>query len=194
MRVDPKYVQLASDALIPICGFFLWDWSLYFILLFYFIDMLTDEVILHLKSKKIVLSQQLSKSTWMKYGIVSLILLLAALLIIHFSMLFIVEDINFWKEAINFWNYEELGIKQGVILIPLVFFVGFMQFRMEFLIPSRFKTAQLSDIWKKHITALISIITLAAVCLALEQFFSIPELVYVLMIVALSSIYKLRFN
>lgn len=194
MRINPKYIQLASDALIPICGFFLWDWSLYFILLFYFIDLLVDEVILHLKSKKIVESQNLNKTNWLKFSVLSLGVLSIAILIIHFAMLFIADGINFWSEAIDFWNYEELGIKQGVLLIPLVLLVGFMQFRMEFLLPGRFRTAQLPTMWKKHIAALLSIVALAAICLAIEQFVSIPELIYVLVIVALSSLYKFRFN
>ena len=53
MRINPKYIQLVGDAIIPILGFFFWDWNLYFILLFYFLDMLTKEVLLHLKSNKI---------------------------------------------------------------------------------------------------------------------------------------------
>ena len=194
MKINPRYVQLVSDALIPICGFFLWDWSLYFILLFYFIDMVADEVILHLKSKKIVETQQVSKTVWLKYGVLSLIVFSISLLIVHFAMLFITDGINFWSEAVDFWNYEELGIKQGILLIPLVLLVSFMQYRMEFLLPARYKTMQLTVIWKKHIAALISIIALAGLCLALEQFVSIPELIYVLVIVVLSSLYKHRFN
>lgn len=194
MKIQPKYIQLFSDALIPILGFFLWDWSLYFILLFYFIDFITDEVILHLKSKKIIQSQNVSNSIWWKHGIVSFTVLTLLLLIIHFAMLFIDDGINFWTEAVAFWNYEELGIKQGVLFIPLVFLVGYMQFRMEFLLPARYKTADLTTLWRKHIAALLSMIALAGLCLALEQFISIPELFYVLAIVLLSSLYKLRFN
>ncbi|MGB0914944.1 MAG: hypothetical protein ACPGVI_02680 [Crocinitomicaceae bacterium] len=194
MKIQPKYIQLFSDALIPILGFFLWNWSLYFILLFYFIDFITDEVILHLKSKKIIQSQNVSNSIWWKHGIVSFTVFTLLLLIIHFAMVFIDDGINFWTEAVAFWNYEELGIKQGVLFIPLVFLVGYMQFRMEFLLPARYKTADLSILWRKHIAALLSMIALAGLCLALEQFISIPELFYVLAIVLLSSLYKLRFN
>ncbi|MGB0915014.1 MAG: hypothetical protein ACPGVI_03035 [Crocinitomicaceae bacterium] len=195
MNINPKYVQLAGDALIPLCGFFLWEWSLYFILLFYFIDMIADEFFLHLKSNKIVKSQGAEyRSAWLKLGIVSFFSFLLSITLIHFSMMFIEPDINFKHEAIAFWNYEEMGVKQGVLLFPLVFVVGYMQFRMEFLLPGVFRKANIEMIWKKHVMALIAIIALSGFCLALSQFIILPELVYVLIVVVGTSAYKLRFN
>ena len=66
MNQRVKYVQLFTEALIPLLGFFMWDWGLYFILLFYFIDITTDEVFSHLKSKKIVAFKMIRKNEWIK--------------------------------------------------------------------------------------------------------------------------------
>jgi len=195
MKANPKHVQLIGDALIPFCGFFLWEWSLYFILLFYFIDMVSDEVILHLKSSKIVKSQAGEcKASWLRYGLASLLLFVLAITTIHFSMVFIADGIDFKAEALAFWNYEEMGIKQGVLLIPLVFLVGFMQYRMEFLLPKSFQKIKIELIWKRHVLALFGILALGGLCLAVSQFVILPELVYVLLIILSTSIYKTRFN
>lgn len=195
MKINPKYIQLAGDALIPLCGFFLWDWSLYFILLFYFIDMFADEVILHLKSNKIVKSQGSEyKSSWLKYGIISLVSFAFSIILIHFSMMFIEDNIDFKVEALAFWNYEEMGMKQGILLIPLVFLVGLMQYRMEFLLPAAYRKVNINFLWKKHILALFAIIAISGFFLAFSQFVILPELVYVLFVVLSISAYKLRFN
>ena len=53
MKLNPKIIQVAADAAIPLMGFFLWDWSLYFILLFYLLDLLASEIIAHLSARKI---------------------------------------------------------------------------------------------------------------------------------------------
>ena len=109
-------------------------------------------------------------------------------------MMFIADGIDFKAEAIRFWNYEEMGIKQGLLLIPLVFLVGFMQYRMEFVLPFAFRKANIDFLWKKHVLALLAITALSGFCLALSQFVQLPELVYVLLVVASTSAYKTRFN
>ena len=54
MRVNQKYVQSFGDALIPILGYFFWNWNLYFIVLFYLLDLIASEVFMYFKSKKIL--------------------------------------------------------------------------------------------------------------------------------------------
>lgn len=195
MKHNQKYIQIFGDALIPLCGVLFWGWSLYFILLFYFIDMSAAELILHLKSNKIVKSQgEEHKKRWVKDGVISFLSLSLAIIIIHFSMMFIEDGIDFKGEAIRFWNYEEMGIKQGVLLIPLVFLVGFIQYRMEFVLPSVFRKVNIDFLWRNHILALLATTALSGFCLALSQFAHLPELVYVLLVVVSTSAYKSRFN
>ena len=54
MRIQPKYIQILGDAVIPLLGFFVWNWNIYFILLFYLLDLLVKEVVIHFKSNRIV--------------------------------------------------------------------------------------------------------------------------------------------
>ena len=196
MKLNPKYVQLVGDAVIPLLGFFLWDWSLYFILLFYFLDLLSTEIIIHLKSKKTVDFQGniKLKSEWIKWGITSFVSLGFAIVMIHFAIYFIVPGIDFSQEAVNFWSYEEMGIQQGYILLPLVFLVSFQQYKMMFLMTGRFRNNQLILMWKKHVLPLLLIIAFAGICLGISWFYALPEVYYVLGIIAFSTVYKLRYS
>ncbi len=195
MKINPKYIQLLSEALIPLLGFFLWDWSLYFILLFYFIDMIGAELVMHLKSKRICnYNSNEQKTSWFGYGVLSVVALTFTILCIHFSMMFIVEGIAFKNEIIDFWNYEELGIKQGYVLVPLVLFVSFQQYKMEFVMPARYRIQSLKLIWSAHIQALLVVLGFSGLCLGVSLFILIPEVVVVLGIIVFTVLYKLRTN
>lgn len=196
MKINPKYFQIFADAIIPLLGLLVWNWSLYFILLFYFLDLISAEIILHLKSKKTVAFQGTPglNKTWFKWGVTSFSFLILSIVMIHFAVYFITPGIDFKIEALAFWNYEEMGIKQGYILLPLVFFVSYQQYKMTFLMAGRFRNAQLVFIWKKHIVPLLLIIAFAGICLGVSWFIHLHEAVYVIGIIALSSLYKLRYN
>ena len=120
MRINVKLIQLFGDALIPLLGFFWWGWSLYFIILFYLIDYLSNEIFRHIKSRKIVTYQKVKNSKWLYKGLISATLLLGSYVLIHFAMRTIHPDINFTKEIVKFWTYKDLGIEQGYILLPLI--------------------------------------------------------------------------
>jgi hypothetical protein len=196
MRIQPKYIQIVGDAVIPLLGLFLWDWSLYFILLFYFLDILVNELIVHLKSRRIVqfYEQKASTKRWILYGFLSAAVLTIAFLMIHFSMRFITPEINFSDELVAFWNYEEMGIKQGYVLLPLVLLVGVQQYRMTFLMVGKYRNLSLSNLWKDHIQALIFTLAFTGIVIGISYFFQLSEMIYVLGIVAVSTVYKLRFS
>ena len=48
-----KLIQTLGELLIPLLGYFFWNWSFYFIALFYFLDLLASTCILPLKINKI---------------------------------------------------------------------------------------------------------------------------------------------
>ena len=191
-----RYIQLGLEASIPLLGFFLWDWSLYFILLFYFIDLFAAELIMHLKSYKIAQfrNTQQSSKEWVVRSIFSLTVLVIGGTLIHFAMLFIQEGIQFWDEVVAFWNYEEMGLKQGYVFVPLVVLLSYQQYKMEFLLPARYRSHQMKDIWRKHTKALVVIAGFAGVCLGISLVYVLPEIVFVFGIVAFTVVYKLKFD
>lgn len=194
--MNQKSVQLFSEAFIPLLGFFLWDWGLYFILLFYIIDLFANELVIHLKSRKTTKYQieESNKVVWLKNSLLSAVLIGMMIILIHLVMRSIQPEINFLLEAKEFWNYTELGIKQGYVILPLLFFVGYQQYRMQFLASAKYRNTVLKDLWKKHLQSFIVVIGFSGLALGLAQFFVFPEIVYVLGIVLFTTLYKLKFS
>jgi hypothetical protein len=192
MKIQPKYIQLIGDAVIPLLGFFLWNWSLYFILLFYIIDLLLIEVVMHLKTKKTLKERtQEDKSIWYKQGILSTVLFLINCILIHLAIQELHPTIDFQKEAIAFWSYKDMGIEQGYILFPLLIFVAYQKYKMEFLMPALYKVINLQTMWKEHQKANIILLAFIGLALGVFSFIAPPEWLLILLIVALSSGYKL---
>ena len=199
MRLNPKYIQLIGDAFIPVLGFFFWDWNLYFILLFYFLDILTKEVLLHLKSNKICqYKKQINydlflkeKRQRLKYGIISSMILLFCIFLVQLMMPFIQSDFHATEQIISFWSYKDMGIEQGYILVPLVVFMGYSQYKMEFLAPSIFTKLSIRNLWMPHLKSMLVLMSFTALSFAIVHVKSFPEWFFVLSIVVVSSIYQL---
>lgn len=189
------YIQIAGEALIPLFGYFLWDWSLYFIILFYLADMLINEVILHLKSRKIN-NYDAGKSLreWLIVGSVSLALLILSVIVIHIAIRSLHPQIEFVKEALVFWKYEEMGIQQGYILLPLLIVMAYQRYKMEFLFTARYRTESLKSIWIKHLKAFPVIIAGSGLCIGLSTFYVPGDLIVLLTIIGFSSLYRLVYR
>ena len=188
---NQKIIQLIADAIIPLLGFFWWNWSLYFIVLFYLLDYISNEIILHFKAKKIAVYQGVDKSVWLKKGVVSFLLFICAVALIHLAMRSVLPNIQFIKELISFWNYKDMGVEQGYILFPLIAFVGYQRFKMEFVLPKRFQTVTMLEVWKPHLTGHLILIGFIAFVIGLSGFIILPEAVYIIGIVILSSLNQL---
>lgn len=185
------YIQLIGDAIIPLSGALFFDWSLYFILLFYCLDLLASEVIIHLKSKKTVEFRGMTTKRWFLNGLKSAGLLLLVITLMHVGVFFIQEGIDFTRDFREFIMYEELGVQQGYILIPLVAFSAYQLYRMTFLMPARYRTITMEEIWNPHFVSLFLMIGLSGLAIGLAQVVVFPEIAYVLSIVTLSSAYQL---
>ena len=82
MRVNPKYIEVFGDTIIPVLGYFLWSWDLYFIVLYFILELLFSEGFLHLKAHKINALQP-SLNSWFINGISGALGLFAAIFLIH---------------------------------------------------------------------------------------------------------------
>ena len=196
MRIQPKYIQILGDAVIPLLGFFVWNWNIYFILLFYLLDLLVKEVVMHFKSNRIVKFQSeiglkyTSSKNELKFRFLSSILLIFSLFVIHFALVVKDDEFNLLKELFDFWNYKDMGFAQGYILIPLVIVMGFMQYKNEFILPKLYENQSLDFIWKKHIKALIVLLSFSSLTFGILQFVKINDLILVICVIVISSAYQ----
>lgn len=192
MKPQLRIIQLFLEAAIPVLGYLFWDWSVYFILLFYILDMFADYVITHLKSDKILKDQDGEKSDWIKWGIFGLLTFAFAIGMMHLAVYSMSPQIDFAKEVVAFWSYKELGLEQGYVLIPLVFFAAFQQYKMEFLLPVRYRTVHLKALWLSKMTAFVIITAFSGIITAVSQFYVFHDAVYVFGIVVLVGLYQYR--
>jgi len=199
MKLNSKIIQILGDGIIPLLGYFLWDWSLYFILLFYFLDLITKEVLLHLKTKKIKAVQHHNERSflkkWLYKGVLSFIMFCISLFLIHVTMLFLHPNFSASTEIIAFMTYTEMGIPQGILLVPLIIFMGYVQFKNEFIKSKSYLTLKFEFLWKQHLTSNLIILAGAGLSLGISSFIILPEWLFVIAIVIISGVYQLkRFN
>ncbi len=191
-RLNPTYIQLIGDSVIPVLGYFFWNWNLYFILIFYGLDLLTKEVLLHLKSMKINDFRKGENSHWGKFALTSSLLLSFSIFLIQLSMPHIERNFDSVKELYAFWSLKDVGgIEQGYVLIPLIIFIGYFQYKMEFLKPGFFAKMSIQDLWNPHIKSLLFILGFSALSFGLVQFIQLPEVFFVVGIVLISSFLQL---
>jgi hypothetical protein len=193
MKLNPKVIQAAADAVIPLMGFFLWEWNIYFILLFYLLDLFATEIIAHLSARK-VREYRGQQHLNIKQPLISVALFIVSLFLVHVFVAAAVPGIDFRNEALAFWSYEDMGIAQGYVLIPLILFVAIQRYRMEFLMRGRFRTIQPSIFWAQHYRMYFMLIGGIGLALGLALLVAIPELVYVLVAVVSTTTYTLYFK
>lgn len=185
-----RYIQLAGDALIPLMGFFLWNWSLYFIVLFYLADLVIDEVFTNLKAGKIKeYNDNKRSSAYWKYS--SLFLLAVAVFLIHLALSLFHPGIDFPKEIIAFWNYRDMGIEQGYILLPLLILIAYQRYKVEFLMPARYRDLELNQFWKKHLRSYLALIAGVGLAIGSTVIYPFPDIVLLFGIILGSTGYQI---
>ena len=125
-RVE-KIGSLVGDVALPLFGYFFWNWNFYFILLFFMLDQVSRVIFLP-QRLKLIENVQVNKN---KIILRQLLLLIIELLVIHSAVYLHQSDINFLNEFVNFISYEDMGIAQGVILIPLIIAGEWMRIKNE---------------------------------------------------------------
>jgi len=189
-----KIIQIVLEAAIPLMGFFFWHWTLYFILLFYLLDLIADHVFKQLAGFRITKEGTDNAIAGIRTGTLGFLLLLTIIFLVHLGMYAIDPQINFIKEIVAFWNYEDMGMKQGYFLLPLVLMASYQQYKMEFLMPARYKTYTHSQNWKLSFKAYLICIAGAGLVIALSSFIKFEEIVYVISIVAVTSLFAFLKN
>ena len=117
---------ILGDAALPLVGFLFWDWGFYFITLFFLFDLVIRTLFLH-KRIGFLPSIILPKAFLLK-GIGFVV---SEVLILHFLVYFSFNPISFTAEIWSFLSYEELGVAQGILLLPLLFLNEIIRIRNE---------------------------------------------------------------
>ena len=193
-----KFIQAIGEAVIPLLGFFYFEWSLYFILLFYFIDLVTTEVFIHLKINQILKFQSVRSypKKWKLNTLINSLLVLIILAGTHFVIALLYPGISFKQEFVDFVMYEEAGIPipQGFILLPIVIFGNYQQYKTMFLRPKLYQRQSWSFLLYSRRRALIIALLGIVFGLALAYFIAVPIVYYLLILVGIKFIIDFKFT
>jgi hypothetical protein len=131
-------VQLIGELVIPLLGYFLWDWSLLFILLFYLIENLFFSYF------RIETVREVKKTVWkneqpreLKIFSKSLTIWTIEFVLVHLFIAVIYPNQSFIKEWVDFFMYQDLGIPQGIILLPLIYISSRMKMKQDVMLNIR---------------------------------------------------------
>lgn len=188
-----RYIQLVGDALIPLLGYFLWDWNLYFIVLFYMADMIINEVVIFYKARKIAEFDPKENSFVPKF-LISVLLFTISLLLIHLTMKLYEPEISFAKEITLFWTYKDMGMQQGYILIPLLVLLSVQRYKLEFLMTAKYRSIKQVRLWRSHYRAYLFLIGGVGLTMGILSFVHPADWIILLGVIAGTSTYQIVFS
>lgn len=186
------YIRLLSNLVIPVLGFWIWDWSLYFILLFYILDLLSNEVVLYLKIKKI---KSIRKEPFLKvpskiYGLVSTLFLILIIAQMNLGIALLYPGFDFQQEIWGFLSYKELGISQGLVLLPLIVMMTYSTYKMEFLIPKNYLRQEEKSVWKEHLKQHFLLLSFCAILILFSVSYRFTETIILVIILVVTTGYN----
>jgi len=184
-----KIVQSIGDLAIPLLGYFFWHWDFYFILLFYILDLLVSSSFTFVRERKINAYRGIGGFSTQKLLLTLLLLSIAFFLILQ-AMPMIDPEFDAARNTWQFLAYEDMGIAQGVILLPLVIYTGYLQYKMQFLMTGRFQTEQAAHLWRQHFMTLFIVIAAAGTMLGISSVVVFPHIFYILGLILGATAYR----
>ena len=117
---------LLGDVALPLAGFLFWDWGFYFISLFFLFDLIFRT--LFLRRRLNLLNELKNRNRILFRGFLYSFI---EVLLIHFIVVSVFVHLKIGDSFLAFLTYEELGIPQGAVLLPLLLLNEFMKIRNE---------------------------------------------------------------
>jgi hypothetical protein len=185
-------IQTLLEAIIPVIGYFEWGWDLSFILLFYLLDALLAFGILLAKGKKrLSHSNNASERTlFAKQSVSGLLLFAVSIAGIALSITFLQPELDWWNRIVHFLTYEEWGIQQGYILVPLVVLNGVMVYRQQFLMTARYRTLEMNAITRPFLVQGFVLLGAAGILLGTTALIQFPEEILITAFILGISVYR----
>ena len=161
--------SLLGDVALPLFGYFFWNWNFYFILLFFMLDQISRVIFLPQRLKLTEISKQDKNKIFLR----QLVLLVIELLVIHSAIFLHQNDINFGKEFVSFLSSEDMGIAQGIILVPIIIASEWMRIKNELKMGIvGAKQLQIMNLNNRNSFLRIGFF---AILVGIQSFFPIPE-------------------
>lgn len=169
--------QTVLEAALPLAGYFYWHWDTSFILLFYLLDWILFLAINSVKAKKRFAFSQLAIEK--KQAIRTLLLGTAFLIITCFVVLLTMQllqpTFNFSERVVAFLRYNDMGIEQGYVLLPLLLLNGISVYKQQFIRPELYKYLTMGQLINESSKQGLLLLACAGLFLGVALFVQLPE-------------------
>lgn len=169
--------QTILEAALPLAGYFYWHWDTSFILLFYLLDWILFLAINSVKAKKRFAFSQLASEK--KQAIRTLLLGTAFLIVTCFVVLLTMQllqpTFNFSERIVAFLRYNDMGIEQGYILLPLLLLNGISVYKQQFIRPELYKYLTMGQLINESSKQGLLLLACAGLFLGVALFVQLPE-------------------
>ncbi|GAA0874231.1 hypothetical protein GCM10009118_06390 [Wandonia haliotis] len=179
-------IQAVGELFIPILGFYWWEWDLHFILLFYYLDVLASLVLFIVKAGKVNTyrtGKQLTIQNYRPY-LTNYFFVLVGLIGFEMGTLLVYKDMNLMASLLDFLTYKELGIPQGIILLPLIVLMNYQNYKLTFLMNGTFRFFTVSSLSVIARWVFVLFAVAGIVFLGVNVWLSIPDQVWLWILVA----------
>ena len=189
MNPQGQKIQILADLVLPLIGYYFWGWNVYFILFFFALDLVAQLYFTYLKSRKIVRFQQVNYPVFL-LGSAFLGYLTASILLVLF-MPYIVKGSDFYKEFSSFLSYKEMGVPQLILLLPLIFVGGYMNYKVTFLQPKKYTTDNILFLWKDQLINSCALLIGVLLFMGISFIVDLPATICIWSMLLLITLYKL---
>lgn len=171
-----RLIQIFLELAIPVFGMIFWDWTLYFILLFYLLDYLTYHVLVFFKDRKIQYYTEGAYCFPVRH-FAGAVLSVGVNLLLYY--LFLNQlGIRFKEDTLRFLLLKDMGIAQGYLLIPLIILTAVMQYKSEFIRMGLFTHIKPATLWKENYIVDIWVLCGGMLLLFCTLVLHLPEQLY----------------
>jgi hypothetical protein len=141
-------IQTLLEAALPLLGYFYWNWDTSFILMFYWLDWALFLGINTAKAKKRLeySGRPSEKKEAIRHLSIGFLTFLGTSLLVYFTLPILTIDFDWKERMISFLTYKDIGVQQGIILIPLVLLNGIVIYKQQFIRPQLYARMEMRSI------------------------------------------------
>lgn len=193
------FVQAIGDAFIPLIALLFFEWGLYFILLYYFLDLIISEIIIHIKIQKVLRFRKghaFYKPELRKGALLSMFLMISFIGICHIALAKYSTPINFSKELIAFLQYKELGIPipQWALLVPILLLANYQQYQMIFIRQEQFRFLLPTQLMESKLRQNIILFIVSLIMIPIIAFLQLDQTVIAVFAIIGKFLYDIKYR
>ena len=169
--------QTGIEGLIPVLGYFYWNWDASFILFFFLIDWILFWSLSLLKARKRIQfsGNESEKKLAGKQLSIAFLCILSTSLAVYF-ILPNIHPVFDWKERVwTFLTYSDMGIQQGLILIPLMVLSGYLAYKQQFLLPQLYRKYPVNYFTREGVKQGLVLSFIFGIVLPVSYFVNFPD-------------------